>query len=138
MNFKPFLLIAMVFGISCSPGKAGEDYQKAFEAYEELLATEAETRSIFESMEQILARDTTLVIFSEELKTLSTKLEAWEEKVVAVGKETDHRDHHHPHSHQTSQSLTDTELSLLQDKLKTELDEITSEVSALVEKMMDR
>jgi predicted RNase H-like nuclease (RuvC/YqgF family) len=138
MNFKPFLLITMVFGISCSPGKAGEDYQKAFEAHEELLATEAETRSIFDSMEQILARDTTLAVFSEELKTLSAKLEAWENRVVAVGEEADHRDHHHPHSHRGSQSLTDTELSQLQEKLKTELDEITSEVSALVEKMMDR
>jgi predicted RNase H-like nuclease (RuvC/YqgF family) len=138
MNFKPFLLIAMVFGISCSPGKAGEDYQKAFEAHEELLAIEAETRSIFDSMEQILARDTTLAVFSEELKTLSAKLEAWENRVVAVGEEADHEDHHHPHSHRGSQSLTDTELSQLQETLRTELDEITSEVSALVEKMMDR
>ncbi|MEQ8415384.1 MAG: hypothetical protein RIB71_12995 [Imperialibacter sp.] len=138
MNFKPFVLIIILLGFSCSPGKPGKEYQQAFEAHEELLATEAETRSIFDSMEQILARDTTLAVFSEELKALSAKLEAWEEKVVAVGEAADHKDHYHPHNHIKIETLTENELSELQKNLKAELDAITSEVSTLVERMMDR
>lgn len=132
-------LIFCSFALSfCSAPKPSEDVLKASQLYEETLGLAGETRSIFESLEQVMARDTSLLVFEAELRALSEAMAAWDKNAVGVGQEDDHSEHHHHHLHAEATDLSDAELLRRQQVMRRELEEISDRVSSLVEKMMDR
>jgi hypothetical protein len=137
-HFRPFAFAFTVFLSACQSGTSSEEYQQAFDLHEDLLAMESETRSILESVEQILARDSSMAVFAEELTTLTTELREWEARVVAVGQDEDHSEHDHAHSHEVDSELEHADLLALQKAQIGQLEQITDKVSALVEKMMDK
>ncbi len=138
MNLRFSAAVLIFFATACTSDKPTQEYLAAFDTHEELLTIETETRSIFESIEQVLARDTSLSSFSAELQSLKDQLNTWEEKVIAVGGNAEHEGHLHDHNHLNSSQISDEELLTLQKSLHAEIDSLSSEVSALVERMMDR
>lgn len=132
-----FTLIFIAFVlVSCSPPKSGEVFQQALNIHEELLEQEAEVRSIFDSAEQLIARDSSMAIHLPRLISLKSRLDEWDKTVVDVGSETDHADHYHRHLHSKAIEMEDAELLKLQQGLLASLKLITNDVDALVEGMM--
>jgi len=129
------LLSFTVFTIACSSGKPSPEIVSAQELYEEVLLLETETHSIFDSLEQVMARDSTLAVYSDELTALKAEFDEWEETVVDMG-EGGHEDHHHPHAHQPRPELTDQQLLDVQRESRAQLLSISERLSGLVERMM--
>ena len=127
--------IAVVL-VSCDPPKSGEVFQQALNIHEELLEHEAEVRSIFDSVEQLIARDSAMAIHLPRLTALKSRLDEWDKTVVDVGSEADHADHYHLHLHSKPTEIDDAELLRLQEELLARLKLITNDVDALVEGMM--
>lgn len=137
-NSRNFIISLLVLcTCACSGGKSSQEYHEALMIHEEIVSVEAETRSIFDSLNQVLARDSTLLAYREEVEALSREMEEWERNVVAVGSEADHDGHHH-HQHAGRPDLTDQQMLEVQKELRLQLQSISDRVSDLVERMMDR
>lgn len=131
----PVIVISIYFS-GCTSSDPSIEWQKAWEIHEEIIAMESETRSIFDSVEQVIASDSSLRQYSGELTQLDSEMKQWESAVIEVGEETLHENH--PHAHLSAKELTDAQLLEVQNQQKAKLATISRRLSNLVEKMMNQ
>ncbi len=130
------VILLSIYVLGCTSGDPSIELQKAGEVHEEIIAMESETRSIFDSVEQIIASDTSMREYSDELAQLDSEMKQWEATVIEVGEETQHENH--PHAHVAAKDLTDAQLLAAQNQQKARLEAISEGLSNLVEAMMNR
>lgn len=136
MTCKPSLITTIVIlffaTAACVQNRPTEDFNQAELIYNQSVELEMEVRSIFRSLEQVLARDSTLAEYDSELKALSEEMGEWEQEIFRVGEgETaEPLGHQHP-----VKELPDAEMHARQKKLNVQLSSLSDRLIALMEKM---